>query len=292
MQVAQEYASDLQQRIPNFTGDPFRNSREMDISTLLREIGYPSYSNGYKVDFVPIIVRNVSPTEIVDYWIADANGERQILSLRISQGGEQFLPIFSPAYREIGIGYQQDVDSGRYFYVFVFASQPQVLPIIVAARPNLYEISTTVSTPNIFVFIPNENVRPFGEGDIIGAVRYMHISEVPEQLPCPTQASEDWDIYANENEFQLSDGYGLKTIYVQLCDNSNRTVLSSAQVYYVDPNIAVEVTPGGSFPTPDVLRIANITQTAAAVATAYEPYRPTIEAILTATGVPNNRPNP
>ena len=161
------------------------------------------------------------------------------------------------------------------------------LPVVVAVRPNFFEIASTVTTQDVLVYISDERARRFGDGENMGGVRYMRVSEESEQLTCPTQITDDWDFYANENGFQLSDGFGAKTIYVQLCDNSGRSVVSTARVSYVDPNEGT-VTASPSLPTPDVLLAANMTQTVAAMATANEPYRPTIEAILTATAMPGN----
>ena len=243
--AAQEYANDLKVRMSSPVTDIFVTSTGRTISQLLSADGYPPYADGYVVDFVPMAVRNVAPADIITYWVNNSLSATPTLpSLRISQGGERILPIFSPLYREIGIGLASDALNNRNFYVIIFAAQPDVLPVIVTVQPSLNEIAQTTPTRDVILYVHDERARRIGTNGAIGAVTSLRISEQPGDQPC--QSSDEWKPYRSENVYKLSDGFGLKTIYVQLCDRTGVSVTSTTQVNYAPGWRWIELAARGS----------------------------------------------
>jgi hypothetical protein len=277
--IAQAFAEDLANRPEGMGGDVYLSGGK-NIDALLSEAGFPAYSDGYVVDFVPIRLFNVNPDELLAYLVTDASAgaDRTIFSRRMAQGLSNRLPLFEPPYREVGIGYKSNAETGRLTYVILLASRPGTLPVVITDPALPSEIATAVSTPNIILRIQNESSHTNGDGDFIGAVQNLRVSEQSQELPCPASAfdtSSGWRAYTNHIEMPLSDGFGLKTLYVQMCDREGRTITSSAQVTVGDPNIAPADV--------NIMNMVIATQTAAVQATAFEPLRPTVEAILTAT---------
>ncbi len=290
-QIAATYVNDLAARPINSLGDVFLTSNSANLNDLLTQFGYTPYSNGYVADFIPIVIRDFAPSQIVDTWINDFSrpeAERTLLSRRMIREGERLLPFFSPLYREIGIAALFNESSGRYYYVIIFGAQPNVLPVVVAERTAINQIAQAVFTQDVLLYIHDERIYRNGDVEAIGAVRTMRIAEQPGEQTCPTNvAASDltggWERYTNEVRWMLSDGAGVKTIYVQMCDNRGRTITMSTRVNYLDETAAGTVMPFNGTATPDVIGIANATQTAAASATSYAPYLATVESILTAT---------
>jgi hypothetical protein len=219
-------------------------------------------------------VRDFGPSGIVDFWINDfRSAQPELQSRRQVRFGEPGLPFFSPLYREIGIAYAFNAAISRHFYVIVFAAEPNKLPVIVAEKSNLGRIAQSVDEPDIVLYIHDERVNRFGTGDtVVGAIQRMYVSEMGGELDCNNPDDPDWLPYEIEFPWTLSSGSGLKTIYVQLCDDFGRSVVSTTQVDYVETSAQ-----------PDLISVVRATQTAAAQATTIAPYLPTIEFALTAT---------
>lgn len=286
-QLAGYFLDDLLRRDIDALGDTFRTQDKNDpqndkrnLEDLLAQFGYAAYSDGYVADFVSLIVRDFSPAQIVDYWNREWRNDQKLQSRQMFRQGLSSLPMFSKLYREIGLAYRFNESNGRHYYVLVFGSEPGVLPVVVAERSAVNVITETVTTPNIVLYISNENSHRSGDGNFIGAIANMRITNEPEELVCPTGISPEWDAYRNIIPWTLTDGFGLKTIYVYLCDQSRPRLSLEVKVNYAS---GTTVTVDSLTPTADTLGIANVTQTAAASATWFAPYLPTVEAILTAT---------
>lgn len=281
-QLAENHLNDLLARSINALGDVFVTTAGQDISDQLRQVDYTPYTNGYIADIVPGIVRQIAPDGFVDFWIEDARQTNPtVTSLRIQQGSERFLPIFSAKYREIGIAYRYNANVERHYYVLVFAARPNVLPIVPVEldRERLNVIAQVVPNAEIAVFLHNERNDRFGAGGNIGEIEWIQISEQPfGEVTCPNQTGEGWERYRSELVYTLSDGSGIKTLNVAMCDLNGRSIVMTTQVEFIGSSGG-----GDGVFAPDVLGIANVTQTAAASATAYAPFEPTVEAILTAT---------
>ncbi|MEZ4671963.1 MAG: CAP domain-containing protein [Anaerolineae bacterium] len=284
-QVAATYLNDLLARPITSLGDTFLTRDKENLETLMGRAGYASFSDGYVADLVTLIVRDFDPSQIVTYWKDNARSDSSLSSRQMIRMGTSTLPIFSRFYREVGIATRKSDTNDRYYYVLVFGAQPGVLPVIITDRIARNVIADNVTSPDVILYINDENSHRNGDDDFLGGVQNMRISESPDEQDCPTGISPDWSGYRNAVLWTLSEGYGPKTIYVQLCDSSNppRRLTVSTTVNYVQ---VVTETPAAKIqgtPTPDVLNIANATQTAAASATSYAPYLATVESILTAT---------
>lgn len=283
--IAEAFAADLKQRYDNAAEavvDVYLTSDGKNIDQLLAETAYARYSDGYVVDFIPARLGRVDPSGVIAYLVEDSQKpQRTVFSRAMARDGRSFLPLGDPKYREVGIGVVDDPNSDRYYYMLLFAARPNVLPVVIT---DLYKVVEQVSSQNVYVRLHNENTHTNGDKindvDVIGRVRAIHVSEVPGLQDCPTGINlpDGWESYRPYLPYTLSAGSGLKTVYVQFCDDAGRQALSSAQVTYSDPRTPA---PDSNLATP--LGLAQLTQTAAAQATQYAPLQPTIEAILTAT---------
>jgi len=283
-QLAAFYLNDLLARPIDNLGDTLVTRDKENLETLLDRYQYPAFSDGYTADIVPLVVRGFGPGQIISYWNQNFRNDSSLLSRQMVRQGTTTLPMFSRFYREIGIAYQENKDNGRNYYVFVFGAQPNVLPIIVADFSARNQIATTVSSREVLLYINDENSHRPGGLDYIGGIQNMQVSEQPITADCPTGFSSDWEAYQNAMPFELSDGFGAKTIYVRLCDANGKSLDVSTTLTYAPATPLPEATLTANAPaTPNVLLIANSTQTAVANATNYAPYAPTVEAILTAT---------
>jgi hypothetical protein len=287
-ELARFYIADLAARPINALGDVFLTRDNRNFDAMLTEIGYPTYPGGRVADFVPMIIRDFNPQQIVDYWFRNY-AQADLRSRRMIREGESLLPVFSPLYREIGIAANFNQTTQRYYYVIVFAAQPNMLPVVVTEFPALNRITTTVSTRDVILYVHDERVVRFGGDDFIGAIEALRISSSPDSLPCTGDSSQGWRPYENEIPYRLADTPGLQTVYVQMCDTRGFSIMMSVPVVYQDqptptPTASPSPTSSTQLPaTPDVNAIANATQTAAASATAFAPYLATVEVILTAT---------
>lgn len=284
--LADFYLSDLLARPIDNLGDTLVTRNKENLETLLDRYQYPPFSDGYTADIVPLVVRGFGPAQIVTYWNQNFRNDPTLLSRQMVRQGTTTLPMFSRFYREIGIAYKENTSNGRDYYVFVFAAQPNVLPIIVADLKARNAIAENVSSRSVLLYVNDENSHRAGGLDFIGGIQNMRVSEQKVDLECPTGFSTDWEPYQNAIQLELSDSFGSKTIYVELCDNNGKKLSVSTTVNYGPATPEADVTTtarGTATATPDVLLIANATQTAAANATLYAPYVPTVESILTAT---------
>lgn len=280
-EVAALWVEDLTARPIDVLGDVFRTRTGQGIEDLLQREGYQAYANGFVVDFLPIVVRDFDPAQVIDFWINDfRQPEPQLRTRRNIRFNDPQLPIFSALYREIGIAWRFNQTTQRHYYALIFAAQPNVLPIIATRRSAIAEITRNFEQPEVVLYIHDERVNRFGQGQAIGAVEKIRISEQPGELDCAAD-SPDWQPYNNEVLWTLSPGPGTKALYVQLCDSAGRRILSSTQLVLTD-----------SSSQPDLIGVIRATQTAAAEATSIAPYLPTINAALTATAEAMVTPTP
>lgn len=289
-ELARFYIGDLTARPINALGEIFITRDGRNLDTLLAEVGYPAYPGGRVADFIPMIIRDFGPRDIIDYWFRNYISQ-DLRSRRMIRENEALLPVFSPLYREIGIAASFNQTTQRYYYVIIFAAQPNVLPVIITEPTSLNVIARRADNRDVILYVHDERVVRFGGEGFIGGIEWLRISTSNAVLPCSNDSQSGWRPYENEIPWQLADVPGPQTLYVQMCDGAGRTVMMSTQVFYrEDPTITPQPTDipesgGGidALPTPDVLDIAQATQTAAASATFYAPYAATVEAILTAT---------
>ncbi len=270
--IADLWVEDLTARPIDALGDVYRTRMNQTIEDLMEDESIQPYSDGFVVDFIPIVVRDFGPSQIVDFWVNDfRQPEPQLRTRRNVRFGEPSLPMFSALYREIGIAWKFNETTQRHYYTIIFAAEPNVLPVVAAQRSAITEIAQMVNQREVVLYIHDERVNRFGQGSTLGAVEKIRISEQPGELDCSAD-SPDWRPYNNEVLYTLSPGAGQKSVHVQMCDSAGRTLVSSIRLTLTDSSFA-----------PDVMRAVRATQTAAAEATLFAPYQPTIEAVLTAT---------
>jgi hypothetical protein len=287
-QVAKTYLDDLFTRSQGVQdmaviGDPFLTSDGKNLEKVLEDKGYPQYSDGYVADLM-VLTGNFDPTNVLSTWYKNRQAKGYLSRKMAREGSTVPPPIFSFDYREIGIAYALDTTTTipRHFYVLVFGAQPGVLPALITERNNKYLITDTITSPDVTLYINSEYSHDDGDGNSIGEVKWIRITDQPEKMTCPTGEENGWAAYRTAVFRSLTGDYGKKTLYIQLCDASGRTMSVAPSVNYVAQQVDISNASGGT-PTPNVMIIANATQTAAAIATSYAPYQPMVESILTGT---------
>jgi hypothetical protein len=146
------------------------------LEEYLLSAGYPAYgapSDNYAPDMVSILSSpdrgNLTPDNFVSYWIGDPLA---IPSYRRQNQGVNTNPIFSPYYREIGISHIESLTTGYNYFVIIFASQPNALPVVAVdeaqlATPEEVRIETNMRSGNVVLIISNEFAYPDGGSTII-----------------------------------------------------------------------------------------------------------------------------
>lgn len=239
--IAQAHLNDLRTRGSDF-GDPHTRTDGSTVDDWLEEADYPAYDTSnmtvtYQPDVIGIIsgqAGGLEPGNIINYWISNPN---EIISLRMQQNANTNLPIFNNRYREIGIAYDENISNGRRYFVMVFASQPNALPVLVTqGEGELHLIRDAVTRPDVVLFISNELAYPNGNGETIGRVTYIRVTEQSEQRGCPTSAANPgpWEVYSAEYPYELSPSLGVKVIHVYFCDDFGRQTRTQVSVLLTD----------------------------------------------------------
>jgi hypothetical protein len=223
---------------PNIDGD-------QNIEDWLEAANYPGYqtqNNRYAPDIASLVSnpgRGLEPSNIIAYWIDNPNG---IISYRMGLNGSNTQPFYQRAYREVGIAYQRNISNGRQYFVMIFASQRNALPVVVAepAIGNIEELAkirNQIASQNAILYISNEYAYPNGDNSI-GTAETIYVTELRQpNLSCPesmSQLPEGWENYNYEYEITLSQGAGQKTIFVYFCDAISRMVVTSTFVNLVE----------------------------------------------------------
>jgi uncharacterized protein YkwD len=112
-------------------------------------------------------------------------------------------------YREIGVGYYRDDESGRGFIAQDFSVDPTYAPVIIENEAP----STAKSTVNLYIYDPAVGEGLQGMGP---AVEMMIANE-------PDFTDATWEPYTTEKAWQLSEGEGWRTVYVKTRDGQDRT---------------------------------------------------------------------
>lgn len=290
-QIAEAHLNDLLSRTRQvdiyLSTDANPEGAGLNIEGMAAAYGYASYSDSYEVDLVPIIIENVAPRQIIEYWvITDQRSQNpEIFSQQSRRDPSRGNPIFLQRYREVGIAFQRADDaSGVFYYVLVMGSQPNVIPVFVIDPQSPLLIAERVTSRDVVLAVHDERARLLSPGGEMAQVQFLRVSEQPTELDCPTDRTEVWEDYSPEVPFRLSQGSGVKTIYVQMCDIYGTSLVMQTQVIYQDPNDPTPTSSETTVPIPlDVLGIVYATQTVAAASTMNAPLMPTVEYILTAT---------
>ena len=144
-----------------------------------------------------------------NFWIGRSTIE-DALAYFLSDPPQQ-ANLLSTTYREMGVGVATDAD-GRSYYVLDFGVRPNVLPIFIN------DGATNTDNAQIAIRLPNENVRPEGQGaSFMGEVIEIRVSNEPSFENSP------WQPWEQLIPWTLPDVPGEHTVYVQFRDAAGRT---------------------------------------------------------------------
>src|SRR5437868_3251285 len=79
-QLASFYLNDLMARPIDNLGDTLVTRDKENLETLLERYQYPSFSDGYTADIVPLVVRGFGPGQIINYWNQNFKSDPTLLS--------------------------------------------------------------------------------------------------------------------------------------------------------------------------------------------------------------------
>lgn len=274
---------DLLPRDLTTRGDTLQLRDGTTAEQLLERNGYRAYSDGYNVDVSSLILRDFGPENVITYWRENVASDSSLQSRLMIRGTLSFLPMFYGRFREVGIGYTFNEENARHYYTFIFAGQPDVLPVVITELTSNDRVEV-VFTPDVLVHIHDEVARQFGDANAtLARLQTVRISESLEEQACP-QGNDlygDWEFYRANFDWTFSEGFGTRTIYVQLCDLRGNTLTQTVQIDYLERDMLETPAPLGL--DPRVFEAVQATQTAAVEATIGAQIAPTVEAILTAT---------
>jgi hypothetical protein len=193
------------------------------IEEWIARTSYGAYGNNrYAVALFAFVSEVDNPSKIFDQLDKNAHG---------------FL--FSPLYRQIGIGYIEHETLGYYIYVLAFGSQPNQLnpiPLDNTTPDTRYKINNDFSSRRILLALPDEQFQPTGDLNVIGNVFSIEISQKPMQ-PNETPFSTTCTLpetnvqpYSNFVEYFVDGSLGTHTIWVRMCDAVGRMIVMSVDV--------------------------------------------------------------
>jgi uncharacterized protein YkwD len=191
--------------------------------------------------------------------------------------------IFSPRYREIGIGVATN-GGGTFYYVLVFGVRPNVLPIYIN------DGVATTDSPQVAIRLTNEEARPDGEGaDKMGRAVEVRISDERDW------DGQEWQSWSDYVAWTLPEVAGEHAVYVQFRDAAGRvaesvdTIILGAGNYSTPTSMPTAIPPTSTPeptatpvpPTPEPTATPEPTSTSEPTATVTAPPAPTAQ--LTAT---------
>ncbi len=240
-------------------------------------LGFAPYSDGFFADSIVLIVRDIPPADVVRYWTTQLQPTDPVRSL-----------IYDFRYREIGIAYVHDANTGRHYYVLIFGSRPNFLPVMVTQRTSFDFSNTIIPVRDVTLYIHNEFSHTNGDNEHIGAVRDIRVAEDLETLML-----QPWGPYTNRYPYTISVGFGLKTIYVELRDAFDRTTLMQTSVTYTDSGVPLPspTAPVPLPPSPTVAAIAVVPSETPAIPTATSDLSATLSAMQTSAAVATQTAN-
>lgn len=125
--------------------------------------------------------------------------------------------ILQTIYREIGVGYYRNSESGRGYIVQDFSYDPDYAPVII----NNEAPSATTADVQLYIYNPAVQSGLEGMGD---AVEMMIAND-------PTFANASWEPFAQEKNWTLEAGEGWRVVYVKTRDAQGRTTIVSDAIY-------------------------------------------------------------
>lgn len=177
--------------------------------------GYPGWGGGARPWSESVYAGQLSFDDALNFLVSD-EGQRR--------------PLLSSRFREAGIGIASD--GVRTYWTITYASQPNVLPVI------LNDGATLTTDPQVSVLLTQEEAVPAGGGQFVGTVVDVRLSDKPDF------AKAEWQRWERLLPFTFDKKAGLKTLYVEMRDAARRVTRSTAQIT-LDPKAKVTVQPRG-----------------------------------------------
>ncbi|MCS7061950.1 MAG: hypothetical protein RMN25_12415, partial [Anaerolineae bacterium] len=178
-------------------------------------------------------------SEALEFWLSDEAERRHLLDRRL---------------REIGIGVALNTSPAGVttaYWTLVLGAQPNALPVFIN------DGAVTTNMPQVAVRLSQEEIVPEGEGNSIGKVIEVRLSADPGFRGAV------WQKWEPLVPFTFDDVPGLKTVYVQYRDTSDRMTVATASIQY-DPNstpVVIASGPGEVANTADLDRLPEATPT-------------------------------
>ncbi len=181
--------------------------------------GYSSWI-GQRVWAELVYAGDGSFAEALAFWVSDNAQKRILLDSR---------------FREIGIGVALNTSPAGVttaYWALVLGAQPNALPVFIN------DGAVVTNLPQVAIRLTQETVAPEGEGNSIGRAIEVRISADPGF------AGAVWQPWEMLLPFTFDDTPGLKTIYVQYRDASDRMTVSTASIQYNPSSAPVVIAVG------------------------------------------------
>ncbi|NDJ85504.1 MAG: hypothetical protein GYB66_06430, partial [Chloroflexi bacterium] len=202
---------------------------------LAGDLGYPTWPDGGQRVINQAInhIGIETPAEFTEIWLPE------IVDI-----------LESTFYREIGVAVttRVAVEGGtiQYVYVVVMGAQPNGIPLVIN------DGAETVYSRKVNLYIHNEFSLAYEtDADTMQRANEVRISNREDEIEDAEWMS--WDDNNFEVDWQLSEGYGEKTVWVELQDEKGVIVRSHADVTYADPATAPTPTPDPGVPSVQLL---------------------------------------
>gem|GEM_PF-3491518 len=196
-------------------GDPktrFIGGQTTRPNDWLRDGGYTPYpSGGAETIFVSDV-----------FTLNSVNGYDKVFD--VLKEREDFKSLLAgDIYREIGVGLVQSTNN-TYQYYFIFASQPNALPMMPFQKGE-QEYLETLSFPTnaVYLWIPDE--RAFArqsDPNTLGQLKSVRIDidkTANLNRACPNPVNGDgWEVYNPQVSYTAPQGQSLVTLHTRLCD--------------------------------------------------------------------------
>jgi uncharacterized protein YkwD len=169
------------------------------------EAGYPAYGWGDVFAGEDIAAGYTTPGTTLAGWMTSAG---------------HCVGVLNPEFREIGTGYAHaDSSQYRHYWTALFASAPLVLPVSINGG------ATTTTDRTVTLTLTDETVSSYGS---LEPVTEVMVSEAPNF------AGATWQSFPQGTPptmpYQLSEGNGVKTIYVRYRDARGSSTNASASI--------------------------------------------------------------
>ncbi|MGB1289013.1 MAG: hypothetical protein ACPG7F_20935, partial [Aggregatilineales bacterium] len=194
----------------------------------LQAINFDAYLNEnadavYAADIRVFFTRRYDDTAIIDYLL---------------ENEEPYYGRFfaDERYREIGLAslYSPTIDA--YFYTFIEAARPNVLPVLAVERETPYRIVDSLNNPEVTLVMHNENFAPNGHSLQIGQINRIRVNSTMDTVDGAGQGlcniaddeGQPYSLYVIE---KLEKTSGVHNISIDMCDTvSGRMISMPVQV--------------------------------------------------------------